>query len=64
MHKFILYSKRGQQWLRNHFKKTITKKNRKESEEVSISNRSSELSCFQEMCKIEETIKIEDTPKI
>lgn len=64
MHKFILYSKRGEQWLRDHFKRALSKKRRKESEEVSLSNKSSELSCFQEMCRIDETIKIEDTPKI
>ena len=37
---------------------------RKESEEVSVSNKSSDLSCFQDMCKIEDTIKMEETPKM
>ena len=56
MHKFILYNKRGERWLRRCFGQRLAR--RRESESVSASNKSSDLSCFQEMCRIEDTPKI------
>lgn len=65
MHKFIMYSKRGERWVREYFQRQMLRQyKRKESEEVSVSNKSSDLSCFQDMCKIEDTIKMEETPKM
>jgi hypothetical protein len=64
MHKFLLFNKRAEGWLKKHFIEQVRRKNkRKESESVSQSNKSSDLSCFQDMCKIDDN-KMEDTPKI